>query len=139
MPLATACGDMGDDQGGIAVLGQQTGCAAAFTVVKRLHLCCHARGVDLGVEGRLRTGAQVAYADSLSRSVDRPAGVSCWEHLQVHMSSCEGAPQPVLVCRHTDGLVSRGGPRRPRAGRREAAARAAHCAAQQLLRGIRAG
>ena len=139
MPLATACGDMGDDQGGIAVLGQQTGCAAAFTVVKRLHLCCHARGVDLGVEGRLRTGAQVAYADSLSRSVDRPAGVSCWEHLQVHMSSYAGAPQPVPVCRHTDGLVSRGGPRRPRAGRREAAARAAHCAAQQLLRGIRAG
>ena len=61
---------IGDNRGSIAALDRQTGCAAVFTVVKRLLLYCHARGVDLEFEWRPRTDAQVAYADSLSRFTD---------------------------------------------------------------------
>ncbi len=45
---------IGNNQGSVAVLGRQTGCAAVFTVVIRLHLCCIELGVDLEVEWRLR-------------------------------------------------------------------------------------
>ncbi len=64
---------VGDNEGSIAALERQTGSADVFAIVKRVHLYCYERGVDLALEWRPRTDPQVAYADHLSRYVDYSA------------------------------------------------------------------
>ena len=77
---------IGDNQGSIAALERQTGCAAVFAIVKRLHIYCYSLGVDLEFQWRPREDAQVAHADALSRFVDWSA---VYLHKKTYKRVCE--------------------------------------------------
>ena len=61
---------VGDTGGSIAALERHTGSADVFAIVKRVHLYCCERGVDLALEWRPRKDPQEAYADQLFKYVD---------------------------------------------------------------------